>query len=282
MTKVISILNFKGGVAKTTTTYNLGVALWLLGKRVLLIDTDAQCNLSGLIGFDQTEGDATVYEWLLNDNQKMPIYEQYPGLYYIPASKDLRDIESYLMNKRSREKILNKKLTPCLEPLADGSYPFDYVLIDCSPKEGIVNDNAMSASDYVIIPAECSGFSLQGMQNLLYAINDVKENLNPKLSILGFLMIKFDKSTRISKQVGEYFEQVYGAQLFKTRIRKNVKFDETPLLNKGIFEHAPEANGAEDYLSLAEEITGEKRPEQWKNMAADAWNKANNEEDKED
>ena len=114
MTKVISILNFKGGVAKTTTTYNLGVALWLLGKRVLLIDTDAQCNLSGLIGFDQTSGDATVHEWLLNDSQAMPVYEQYPGLYYVPASKELRDIESYLMNKRSREKILNKKLTPCL------------------------------------------------------------------------------------------------------------------------------------------------------------------------
>lgn len=281
MSKVISILNFKGGVAKTTTTYNLGVALWLLGKRVLLIDTDAQCNLSGLIGFDQTEGDATVYEWLLNDNQKMPVYEQYPGLYYVPASKDLRDIESYLMNKRSRENVLNKKLSACLAPLSDGSLPFDYVLIDCSPKEGIVNDNAMSASDYVIIPAECSGFSLQGMQNLLYAINDVKENLNPKLTILGFLMIKFDKSTRISKQVSEYFETAYGAQVFKTRIRKNVKFDETPLLHKGIFEHAPEANGAEDYLSLAEEITGDKRPEDWKNMAPDAWDKANNDKDEE-
>ena len=137
MTKVICIVNFKGGVAKSTTTYNLGVALWILGKRVLLIDTDAQCNLSGLIGFDHTEGDATFYEWMINDDQPMPIYEQYPGLFYIPASGELSNIESYLMNRRNREKVLAKKIQPYLQPLPDGTSRFDYVLIDCAPKDGI-------------------------------------------------------------------------------------------------------------------------------------------------
>lgn len=282
MTKTISILNFKGGVAKTTTTYNLGVALWLLGKRVLMIDTDAQCNLSGMIGFNQCEGDATVYEWLTRGDQDMPVYQQYPGLYYVPSSKDLRDIEPFLNNKISRETILRKKLSPYLQPDADGQYAFDYVLIDCSPKEGILNNNAMAASDHVLIPAECSGFSLQGMQDLLFAINEIKENVNPALSILGFLIIKYDKVTRISRQVTEFFETTYGTQVFRTRIRKNVKFDETPLRGMGIFEYAPEANGAEDYLSLAEEMTGCTRPDGWQQMAAEAWRTVNDEDEDEE
>lgn len=283
MTKVISILNFKGGVAKTTTTYNLGVALWALGKRVLLIDTDAQCNLSGMLGFNQQSEDATLNEWLRTDDMQMPVYEQYPGLYYVPSSKALRDIESFLNSKVNREMFLyNKKLKPYLQPQQDGTYMFDYVLIDCSPKEGLMNNNNMSASDYVLIPAECSGFSLQGMQDLLFGINEIKENVNPKLDILGFLIIKYDKQTRISRAVSEFFDSNYGDKVFKTRIRKNVKFDETPLQYKGIFEHAPESNGAEDYMSLAEEITRCTRPENWQTMAMNAWSEANEEQEQEE
>lgn len=270
MAIIISILNSKGGVAKTTTCYNLGVSLWTLGKRVLLIDTDAQCNLSGLIGFDPTEGDNTIYEWLLEASTP-PVYELYPRLFYIPSSKKMRDIESVLMNKRARESVLQKKLALVIEA-------FDYVLIDCSPKEGIVNDNAMCASDYVLIPTECSGFSLQGMQNLLLSINDIRDNLNEKLDILGFLLTKYDRNTRISKQVTEYFEQTFQNKVFKTKIRKSVKFDETPLRHKGIFEYSSECNGAEDYMALGEEITGELRPENWKKLASQAWDEAHPDE----
>lgn len=276
MTKVICLENYKGGVAKTTTAYNLGVALWVLGKRVLLIDTDAQCNLSCMLGFNQQSGDPTLNEWLRTDGMVMPAYEKYPGLFYVPSSKGLRDIESYLNGKVNREMFLyNKKLKPYLQPQQDGTYMFDYVLIDCSPKEGLMNNNNMSASDYVLIPAECSGFSLQGMQDLLFGISEIKENVNPRLEILGFLIIKYDKQTRISRAVSEFFDSRYGDKVFKTKIRKNVKFDETPLQYKGIFEHAPESNGAEDYMSLAEEITGCTRPSNWQSIALDAWISAN-------
>ena len=278
-TKVISILNFKGGVAKTTTTVNLGMALWILGKRVLLIDTDAQCNLSGLIGFNQTEGDNTLYEWLVSDDVDIPVYEQYPGLYYIPASKRLKSVESYLMDKRAGEMVLNKKLSPYLRPKEDGNTLFDYVLIDCSPKEGIVNDNAMCASTDVIIPAECSGFSLQGMKNLLMSIKGVKADLNEELDILGFLLVKYDKNTRISKSVTEFFESQYTDKVFKTKIRRNVTFDETPLQNMSIFEYNAEANGAEDYMSLAEEISGCKRPDNWREVAMNQWEKVHAEDE---
>lgn len=281
MTKVIAVLNYKGGVGKSTTTYNLGVALWILGKKVLLIDTDAQCNLSGLIGFDQTAGDSTFYEWMKDDEVNMPIYALYDGLSYVPASKALSTLEGALIGKRNRERILSKKLSAYLQPNEDGNYIFDYILIDCAPKDGVVNDNAMSASDYVLIPTECSGFSLQGMQNLLFSIQDIHDNINDKLDILGFLMVKYDRQTRISKQVTEYFSDHFSDKMFKTRIRKNIKFDESPLVNQGIFEYAPESNGAEDYMSLAEEITGAKRPSDWRDRAVKAWEENQAEESNE-
>lgn len=281
MTKVIAVLNYKGGVGKSTTTYNLGVALWILGKKVLLIDTDAQCNLSGLIGFDQTAGDSTFYEWMKDDDVNMPIYALYDGLSYVPASKTLSTLEGALIGKRNRERILSKKLSAYLQPNEDGNYIFDYILIDCAPKDGVVNDNAMSASDYVLIPTECSGFSLQGMQNLLFSIQDIHDNINDKLDILGFLMVKYDRQTRISKQITEYFSDHFSNKMFKTRIRKNIKFDESPLVNQGIFEYAPDSNGAEDYMSLAEEITGAKRPSDWRDRAVKAWEENQAEESNE-
>lgn len=281
MTKVIAVLNYKGGVGKSTTTYNLGVALWILGKKVLLIDTDAQCNLSGLIGFDQTAGDSTFYEWMKDDDVNMPIYALYDGLSYVPASKTLSTLEGALIGKRNRERILSKKLSAYLQPNEDGNYIFDYILIDCAPKDGVVNDNAMSASDYVLIPTECSGFSLQGMQNLLFSIQDIHDNINDKLDILGFLMVKYDRQTRISKQITEYFSDHFSNKMFKTRIRKNIKFDESPLVNQGIFEYAPDSNGAEDYMSLAEEITGAKRPSDWRDREVKAWEENQAEESNE-
>lgn len=278
-TKVIAILNYKGGVGKSTTAYNLGVALWILGKKVLLIDTDAQCNLSTLLGFDQTEGDETFFEWMDKDDTMMPIYAKYDGLSFVPASKVMSTLEGSLFGKRYREKILSNKLSPYLQANENGEYLFDYIIIDCAPKDGVVNDNVMSVSDQVLVPIECSGFSLQGMQNLLFSIKDISENINEKLDILGFLMVKYDKQTRITRQITEYFTENFRDKIFRTKIRKNIKFDECPLVHKGIFEYAPESNGAADYMSLAEEITGLKRPDNWQSKALEAWEKNKDEED---
>ena len=273
MTKVISILNYKGGVGKSTTAYNLGVALCILGKKVLLIDTDAQCNLSTLLGFDQTGGDYTFFEWMEKEDLPMPVYALYEGISFVPASKAMSTLEGTLYGKRYREKILSNKLAAYLQPNENGEYLFDYIIIDCAPKDGVVNDNVMAASDSVLIPIECSGFSLQGMQNLLFSIKDISDNINPKLDVMGFLMIKYDKQTRITKQVMEFFYQNFSDKVLNTRIRKNIKFDECPLAHQGIFEYAPESNGATDYMSLAEEITGLKRPENWQTIALEAWEK---------
>ena len=269
MTKIISFLNHKGGVAKTTTCANLATALWIMGKKVLIIDTDQQCNLSGVLGFSQKEGDPILSEWL-KEPVPAPIYIRYDGLEYIPASKALRNMEAELLNKRSRETILARKLEQV-------KAEYDYVVIDCAPGNSVLNDNAMSASDSIIIPTECSGFSLQGMQNLLMSIKEIQQEIKPNLQIEGYLLVKYDKQTKIAKEVSRYFEKQSDVPTLKTKIRKCVKFDESPLGHQTIFEYAPESNGAEDYMRLAEELTGEKRPKDWKKKAIKA-EEENNEE----
>lgn len=269
MTKIISFLNHKGGVAKTTTCANLATALWIMGKKVLIIDTDQQCNLSGVLGFSQKEGDPTLSEWL-KEPVPAPIYIRYDGLEFIPASKALRNMEAELLNKRSRETILARKLEQV-------KAEYDYVVIDCAPGNSVLNDNAMSASDSIIIPTECSGFSLQGMQNLLMSIKEIQQEIKPNLQIEGYLLVKYDKQTKIAKEVSRYFEKQSDVPTLKTKIRKCVKFDESPLGHQTIFEYAPESNGAEDYIRLAEELTGEKRPKDWKKKAIKA-EEENNEE----
>ena len=277
MATILSILNYKGGVAKTTTTANLGTALWILGKRVLLIDTDPQCDLTFLLGFDGAAGDETFNEWFMrqNDEGTLPIYSRYSAidnkydgkecLYYIPSSRELRDADMVLAARKARERILKRKLKPLQEM-------FDYILIDCSPKESIINYNAMVVSNRVLVPIDCSSFSLKGMQTLIDSIDEVKnDEFNEDLDILGFLPVRYDRNTRISKSVIEYFENQFPEKVFATKIRKSVRFDESPLKHKTIFEHDPEGNGAADYMSLAEEITGEKRPEDWMNRAMEAW-----------
>lgn len=261
MATTISILNYKGGVGKTTTTAHLATALWALGKKVLVIDTDAQCNLS--YQFDFQQGDETLHNWLLDFNCTPPVYKRYDGMYFIPSGRD-SNFEKRLDECTRREERLNRQLSVIKDM-------FDYVLIDCSPKEGLINTNALAASDKVLIPVECSSFSMQGIQGILNSIEHVKRELNENLDIAGFLLVKFDKNTRIARSVQEYFALEYKDKLFRTVIRKVVKFDEAPMTHKTCFELAPDSNGAEDYMRLAEEMTGEKRPDNWKERIAEAW-----------
>lgn len=263
MATVISVLNYKGGVGKTTTTAHLATALWALGKKVLVIDTDAQCNLSYQFGFSQADGDDTLHEWLLDLECAPPVYRRYEGLFYIPSGTD-PNFEKRLDDCTRREERLSRQLG-----VIKGM--FDYVLIDCSPKEGLININALAASDKVLIPVECSSFSMQGIQSILNSIERVKRELNENLSIGGFLLVKFDKNTRIARSVAEYFATEHSDHLLKTAIRKVVKFDEAPMQHKTCFELAPESNGAEDYMRVAEELTGEQRPENWQQIVMDAW-----------
>lgn len=262
--KVISILNYKGGAGKTTTAANLGTALWILGYKVLLIDSDIQGNLTFLMGFDQSCGDATLHDWMLHDGNP-PIYERYPGLYYIPVSGD-QEFEQKLDKMYHREDVLRDHLEPIKQQ-------FDYILIDCSFKAGLTNTNALNASDSLIIPSECASFSMQGMEKLMRDYEDIRRRMNPKLEIEGVLLTKYQHNTRFSRQMTMWLETQprYEGKVFQTRIRKNIRFDESPIESKSVFERDVKANGAEDYMALAEEISGTKRPDQWPYIPLNAW-----------
>lgn len=269
MAKVISILNYKGGVAKTTTAANLGTALWILGKKVLIIDTDTQCNLSFMFDFDRTDEKAkTLHEWLLDlTGGKVPIFDRYDGLHFIASGLD-ESFDKKLFDEYHNEDVLRDHIALLREH-------FDYILIDCAPKKGLVNVNAMNAADSLIIPVVCDSFSLQGMETLLDEIARIKRKMNPSLYVEGVLITKYEKNTRISKSVMKYFtnpdEFELADRIFKTQIRKSVKFDESPLSHKTCFEMGIDNNGAEDYMRLAEELTGEVRPVNWKYKVLEAW-----------
>lgn len=257
MAQIIAVLNDKGGVAKTTTTANLGTALWLLGKKVLLVDTDQQCNLTLIM--DKTSllpiddgGPATLFEWF-NDIQRIPVFERYPGLDYIPSSRRMADATEILSQKVANEKLLQKRLNLIRDQ-------YDYILIDCIPGgKNLVNTNVLVAADCLIVPTEASFFSVQGAPNLLHFINDVREGYEKELPILGYLLVKFDRNTNLGKEVKRYYNNAnnnIGGPLFPIQIRRCQRCNESPGSEMTLFEYAPDSTAADDYMRLAEHILG--------------------------
>ena len=263
MAKVISILNYKGGVAKTTTTANLGTALWILGKKVLLIDTDDQRDLGLVMGHNHTEQGKTLYDWMLNEDSKPSLDKRYDNLLYIPCGNDTSFV--FKLNDLDRKK---EALAECLNMVRDY---FDYILIDCKPENSLMNSNAMVASDELLIPVDCSGYSIKGLFSIEEEVAKITKKLNKSLKIGGVLICKYIKGTKASKATEGYFRENYPDTTYKTMIRQNTRINDTPLRNKTLFEMDPLSNGAMDYMSLAEEMTGETRPDDWKEKAIRAW-----------
>ena len=206
MSQVISLFVDKGGCAKTTTCVNLGFALWLLGKKVLLIDTDPQCNLTDTV--DKTvhlEADSTIYEWLHDaqpgESLPLPIYTRYDGLDYVPGSHSMSNINAELQLMYNREHRLADFLNMVdPETCVKIRDMYDYVFIDCAPGgETLMNTNALVASDFVIVPTEAGIYSLQGLPRMLDYINKVRTKLNSQVSILGYILVRWNKNRSISR-----------------------------------------------------------------------------------
>ncbi len=276
MAKIIAVLNDKGGVAKTTTTANLGTALWLLGKKVLLVDTDQQCNLTLIM--DKTSllpiddgGPATLFEWF-NDIQRIPVFERYDGLDYIPSSRRMADATEYLAQKVASEKLLQKRLNMIKDA-------YDYILIDCIPGgKNLVNTNVLVAADAIIVPTEASFFSVQGAPNLLHFIDEVREGYDKELPIMGYLLVKFDRNTTLSKEVKRYYGNAgenIGGPLFPIQIRRCQRCNESPGSEMTLFEYAPSSTAADDYMRLAEHIEGISVRK--KNWTPEVWGKKSKE-----
>jgi len=247
MTKIIAVLNHKGGVGKTTTTINLAAALQLKKKRVLLIDMDGQANLTESCGLS-IEEEQTVYG-AMKGEYPLPLVELNNGLAIVPSCLDLSAAESELINEPGRELILKGLIAKLLD-----SRKFDYILIDCPPSLGLLTLNALTASDFLIIPVQAQFLAMRGMAKITNVVKIVRERLNPGLSIGGIVITQFDKRKTLNKSVSELINDSLCDKVFKTVIRDNVALAEAPIKGLNIFEYNKNSNGAKDYMDLALEV----------------------------
>lgn len=258
---IISIFNQKGGVAKTTTATNLACSLSEKNKKVLLVDFDPQANSTNALGINDEELDFSVYDLLMeyNDIRKNKKYEKDMVLKFImdtnfninliPADIRLAEAEQTLSNAVSRELLLNKLLSFIKDD-------YDFILIDCPPSLGLLSINALAASDSVIIPVYLSYFSVKGMKQMNQTFTLVRDNLNPDLDIMGFLITKFDQRVKQQKELKEALMSAEDIKekIFKTPIRINAELEKAQDKQKPINFFNRECNGFIDYMNLADEV----------------------------
>jgi chromosome partitioning protein len=242
--KTICIVNHKGGVGKTTSVANIGAGLALAGAKVLLIDIDAQCNLSESFGLVRQV--PNIYT-SITQRTPLPIYSVKPNLDVVPSSLELVKAEIEISAAMSRESILRKLLDAVKSK-------YDFVVIDSPPSLGLLTVNALTAADEVIIPLEAEFLAYRGLDSIVFAIDLTKENTNPALKIGGVFLTKYNKSRSLTKSIREEVGKYFGDVLFETVIRVNVALAEAPSNGKDIFEYAPDSNGAADYADLVKEI----------------------------
>ncbi len=248
--KVVAMCNQKGGVGKTTSTINLGASLAEYGRRVLLVDLDPQGALSAGLGVPHYELDNTVHNLLVEPRvsiDQVLLSTRVPGLDLVPSNIDLSAAEIQLVNEVGREQSLARALYPVLDR-------YDYVLIDCQPSLGLLTVNGLACADGVIIPTECEYFSLRGLALLTDTVEKVHERLNPKLSISGILVTRFDSRTVNSREVMARVVERFGDLVFDTVIARTVRFPETSVAGEPITTWAPKSTGAEAYRALAREV----------------------------
>lgn len=245
MSKIIAITNHKGGVGKTASTQNIGAGLARKGFKTLVIDLDAQANLSVSFGVVNTE--KTIYEALRGEIE-LPVYSIKENLDIVPSNLNLSAIEIELLSQAGRDFFLKNLLDTVKQK-------YDYILIDCPPSIGILTINALTASDFVIIPMEAHFLAVQGIQKLYEVIDVVKKRLNPKLVVMGILITKYDQRTILQREIKEAIQNDPINRVFETLVRTNIAIPESTYSGQDIFEYAPDSNGAIDYTKLVNEIT---------------------------
>lgn len=240
---IISIINHKGGVGKTTTTLNLGKAFSLKGKRVLIIDNDPQANLSQSLGFEENE--KNLYHAMCEDAE-LPIISIAENYDLVPADLDLSEAELRLQSDVNGYFTLRKLLSTHVDH-------YDYVLIDCPPSLGILTLNALIASDRAIVVVQSEYLAVKGLQTIFNLVGKIQENLNSKLEILGMLLTQINR-TVFRKSIASTVRDLYENKVFDTTIRQNITLAEASAQGMDIFTFDTNCFGAQDYMSLADEI----------------------------
>ncbi len=248
-TKILAIINQKGGVGKSTTAVNLSAALGAMGKEVLLVDLDPQGNATSGYGIDKRALDGCVYNVLLGET---PVEEVIlscvaEGVDVLPSTISLAGAEVELVNEMARENRLKSALGSLR-----GRY--DYILIDCPPSLGLLTINALVAADKLLVPIQCEFYALEGVTKLLDSMKRVKSILNPSLDIFGIVLTMYDSRTNLANQVVNEVRSFFGDEVFETLIPRTVKLSEAPSYGQSILEYAPDNKGALAYNDLAEEV----------------------------
>jgi len=251
--RILAIANQKGGVGKTTTAVNLATAMCAVGKRVLLVDLDAQGNATTGLGIKRADIRRSTYDLLFGEAsaRDIAVETKVPGLYVVPSSIHLSGAEIELVGADNREYRLRDSLRVPL--------PYDYVLIDCPPSLNLLTLNAMVATDSIVVPLQCEFFALEGLSHLVKTIERVRKNYNPKLEIHGVVLTMFDQRNNLSGMVASDVRKHFGDKVYETVIPRNVRVSEAPSFGLPAIVYDMRCPGAQAYIHLAREVLKRER-----------------------
>ncbi|MDR6952575.1 chromosome partitioning protein [Ancylobacter sp. 3268] len=262
--RVLALANQKGGVGKTTTAINLGTALAAIGETVLIIDLDPQGNASTGLGIERRDRRISTYDVMCGEAslRQAALPTAVPRLHIAPSTMDLSGLELELATARDRAYRLRdavRRLNMDSSHYRNESFDFTYVLIDCPPSLNLITVNAMAAANAILVPLQCEFFALEGLSQLLKTVEQVRQTLNPGLSIHGVVLTMFDARNNLSNQVVEDVRQFMGEKVYETIIPRNVRVSEAPSYGKPVLLYDLKCVGSQAYLRLASEIIQRER-----------------------
>lgn len=255
--RIITVANQKGGVGKTTTAINLATALAAIGERVLIVDLDPQGNASTGLGIERAERAISSYDLLIGQATiaQSAVKTAVPGLSVVPSTLDLLGVEMEISAKPDRA----VRLRNVIQSADGGAASYDYILIDCPPSLNLLTLNSMAAADSVLVPLQCEFFALEGLSQLLHTVDQVRANLNPRLTIQGIVMTMFDGRNNLANQVVQDVRTHMGDKVYDTVIPRNVRVSEAPSYGKPAILYDLKCSGSQAYLQLASEVIRRER-----------------------